>query len=93
MKTILTTMWRGNPLLMMVLLGLPFGFLSLICYGICCSDLLDANDDEDGNFFSSLLRLINFHIKIIYGHFVSFREYWQLSYEERLRIVTINMIY
>jgi len=44
-------MWKGNPILMMVLLGLPFGFLSLICYGICCPDLLDANDDEDGNSF------------------------------------------
>lgn len=51
MKTVLTSMWKGNPILMMVLLGLPFGFLSLICYGICCPDLLDANDDEDGNCF------------------------------------------
>lgn len=51
MKTILISMWKGNPLLMMVLLGLPFGFLSLICYGICCPDILDADDDEDGNSF------------------------------------------
>ncbi|XP_018401055.1 PREDICTED: protein disulfide-isomerase TMX3 isoform X1 [Cyphomyrmex costatus] len=48
-KTILISMWKGNPILMMVLLGLPFGFLSLICYGICCPDLLDASDDEDEN--------------------------------------------
>ncbi|XP_011643356.1 protein disulfide-isomerase TMX3 isoform X1 [Pogonomyrmex barbatus] len=49
MKTVLTSMWKGNPILMLVLLGLPCGFLSLICYGICCPDLLDANDDEDEN--------------------------------------------
>lgn len=65
MKTVLTSMWKGNPILMMVLLGLPFGFLSLICYGICCPDLLDANDDEDGNFFYFSYE-IHFYVKIIY---------------------------
>jgi len=65
MKTVLTSMWKGNPILMMVLLGLPFGFLSLICYGICCPDLLDAKDDEDGKILF-IFQEINFYIKIIY---------------------------
>lgn len=40
-------MWRGNPVLTAVIFGLPFGFLSLIFYSICCADILDANDDDD----------------------------------------------
>lgn len=48
LKTTLTTMWLGNPILTMVLFGLPGGFLSLICYGICCPDILDADDEEEG---------------------------------------------
>ncbi|GAB6025777.1 hypothetical protein CHUAL_011758 [Chamberlinius hualienensis] len=40
-------MWAGNPVLTAVLFGLPLGFLSLICYSICCADILDANDEED----------------------------------------------
>jgi thioredoxin domain-containing protein 10 len=47
-------MWKGNPILTMVLFGLPAGFLSLICYGICCPDILDADDEEDGNLFYSM---------------------------------------
>ncbi|KAL0271501.1 UNVERIFIED_CONTAM: hypothetical protein PYX00_008580 [Menopon gallinae] len=46
-KTSLTDMWRGNPVLTSVLFGLPLGFLSLICYSICCSDIMDADDDEE----------------------------------------------
>ncbi|XP_012274366.1 protein disulfide-isomerase TMX3 isoform X2 [Orussus abietinus] len=46
-KTTLFLMWKGNPILTMVLFGLPAGFLSLICYGICCPDILDADDDEE----------------------------------------------
>lgn len=42
----LYNMWRGNPVLTSVLLGLPMGFLSLIFYSICCADIMDA-DDED----------------------------------------------
>ena len=48
LKTTLSAMWMGNPILTMVLFGLPAGFLSLICYGICCPDILDADDDEEG---------------------------------------------
>ncbi|KAL1129001.1 hypothetical protein AAG570_013533, partial [Ranatra chinensis] len=53
-KTALADMWRGNPVLTAVLFGLPFAFLSLIMYSICCSDIMDANDEEEfapGNSF------------------------------------------
>jgi hypothetical protein len=44
-------MWHGNPVLTAVLFGLPLGFLTLICYSVCCSDIMDADDDEEeGNF-------------------------------------------
>jgi hypothetical protein len=47
-------MWHGNPVLTAVLFGLPLGFLTLICYSICCSDIMDADDDEEeGNFLTS----------------------------------------
>ncbi|XP_043465597.1 protein disulfide-isomerase TMX3 isoform X1 [Leptopilina heterotoma] len=46
-KTTLTAMWKGNPVLTTVIFGLPAGFLSLICYGICCPDILDADDEEE----------------------------------------------
>lgn len=44
-------MWKGNPTLTVLLFGLPAGFLSLICYGTCCQDIMDADDEEDGNSF------------------------------------------
>ncbi|OAD57572.1 Protein disulfide-isomerase TMX3 [Eufriesea mexicana] len=47
LKTTLSAMWMGNPILTIVLFGLPAGFLSLICYGIFCPDILDADDDEE----------------------------------------------
>ena len=46
-KTGLFDMWRGNPVLTAVLLGLPLGFLSLIFYSICCADIMDAEEEED----------------------------------------------
>lgn len=49
-KTSLSDMWQGNPVLTSVLFGLPLGFLSLICYSICCSDIMDADDEEEGNY-------------------------------------------
>lgn len=42
----LSEMWKGNPVLTAVVFGLPLGFLSLICYSICCADILDADDEE-----------------------------------------------
>lgn len=51
LKTSLVAMWIGNPILTTVLFGLPAGFLSLICYGTCCPDILDADEDDDGTFF------------------------------------------
>ena len=41
-------MWQGNPVLTAVLFGLPLGFLSLICYSICCADIMDADEEEEG---------------------------------------------
>lgn len=46
-RTSLGDMWQGNPVLTMVLFGLPMGFLSLILYSICCADILDADEEEE----------------------------------------------
>ncbi|KRT79210.1 Thioredoxin [Oryctes borbonicus] len=46
-RTALADMYRGNPVLTIVLFGLPLGFLSLILYSICCSDILDADEEEE----------------------------------------------
>lgn len=40
-------MWKGNPVLTSLLLGLPLGFLSLIFYSICCGDIMDAEEEEE----------------------------------------------
>ena len=40
-------MWKGNPALTAVLFGLPLGFFALICYSICCADIMDAEEEED----------------------------------------------
>ncbi|KAJ8713535.1 hypothetical protein PYW07_013905 [Mythimna separata] len=45
-RTTLTNMWHGNPVLTALVFGLPLGFLSLICYSVCCADILDAEEDE-----------------------------------------------
>ena len=50
MRSSLASMWKGNPILTLVLFGLPAGFLSLICYNIWCPDIFDADDEEEGNF-------------------------------------------
>ncbi|CAH2039559.1 unnamed protein product, partial [Iphiclides podalirius] len=46
-RTTLTNMWRGNPVLTALVFGLPLGFLSLICYSVCCADILDADEEEE----------------------------------------------
>ncbi|XP_047113651.1 protein disulfide-isomerase TMX3 isoform X1 [Schistocerca piceifrons] len=46
-RTSLAEMWQGNPVLTAVLFGLPLGFLSLICYSICCADIMDADEEEE----------------------------------------------
>ena len=46
-KTSLFDMWRGNPVLTAVLIGLPLGFLSLIFYSICCADIMDADEEDE----------------------------------------------
>jgi hypothetical protein len=40
-------MWQGNPALTSVLFGLPLGFFALICYSICCADIMDADEEEE----------------------------------------------
>lgn len=40
-------MFKGNPVLLCVIVGLPGGFFAMICYSIFCSDILDADDEED----------------------------------------------
>lgn len=45
--TTLSGMWYGNPVLTSVLFGLPLGFLSLICYSMWCSDIMDSNEEEN----------------------------------------------
>lgn len=46
-KTSLWGMWRGNPVLTAVLLGLPLGLLCIICYTTCCNDILEAGDEDE----------------------------------------------
>ncbi|KAK9731051.1 Thioredoxin [Popillia japonica] len=46
-RSSLADMYRGNPVLTLVLFGLPLGFLSLILYSICCSDILDADEEDE----------------------------------------------
>lgn len=41
-------MWKGNPILTMVLFGLPCLFLSFILYSICCAEMSDSEDEEEG---------------------------------------------
>lgn len=48
-RTTLTNMWRGNPVLTALVFGLPLGFLSLICYSVCCADILDADEEESSD--------------------------------------------
>ncbi|CAG9088229.1 unnamed protein product [Plutella xylostella] len=46
-RTTLVNMWRGNPILTALVFGLPLGFLSLICYSVCCADILDADEEDE----------------------------------------------
>ncbi|ERL86794.1 protein disulfide-isomerase TMX3 [Dendroctonus ponderosae] len=49
-KRHLEDMWLGNRFLIMLLFGLPGLFLMLILWASCCTDMLDAaEDDEDEN--------------------------------------------
>lgn len=66
-RSSLADMYRGNPVLTIVLFGLPLGFLSLILYSICCSDILDA-DEEEGKYYIhvDIYRIINFVFCTVY---------------------------
>nr|CAI5835765.1 unnamed protein product [Callosobruchus analis] len=46
-KTTLVDRYRGNPVLTIVLLGLPTSFLSFILYSCICSDILDAEEEDE----------------------------------------------
>lgn len=52
-KTNIFEMWKGNPALTAVLFGLPLGFFALICYSICCADIMDADEEEDEDNFAT----------------------------------------
>jgi thioredoxin domain-containing protein 10 len=43
----LGNMYRGNPVLTLLLFGLPLAFFSIIVYTSCCSELLDAREDDE----------------------------------------------
>ncbi|XP_077291481.1 thioredoxin-related transmembrane protein 3 isoform X2 [Arctopsyche grandis] len=45
-RTSLDYMWTGNPVLTTLIFGLPLGFLSLIFYSVCCTDILDAEEED-----------------------------------------------
>ncbi|XP_017863895.1 PREDICTED: protein disulfide-isomerase TMX3 [Drosophila arizonae] len=47
LKRSLREMWRGNPVLMTVIFGLPLGFLSLIIYSIFCGDCLVTEEEQE----------------------------------------------
>jgi thioredoxin domain-containing protein 10 len=52
-------MWRGNPVLTALVFGLPLGFLSLICYSVCCADILDAEEEETQGMYGQQLDRLN----------------------------------
>lgn len=91
-KTSLASMWKGNPILTTVIFGLPFGFLMLICYGTFCQDILDADEDEDGNFFIKFLAFVLYIYVYIIMHSLTyiFRKY--CSHEEWLKPI-MNTLY
>ena len=41
------SMYKGNPVLTLLLFGLPLSFLSIIIYTSCCSDILDVKEEEN----------------------------------------------
>lgn len=46
LKRNLEDMWRGNPLFLVVVFSLPTMFFLMILWACCCSDIMDADDDE-----------------------------------------------
>ncbi|XP_008206898.1 protein disulfide-isomerase TMX3 [Nasonia vitripennis] len=46
-RSALASMWKGNPVLTIVLFGLPAIFLLMICYHIWCPDIFDADEEEE----------------------------------------------
>ncbi|KAL1513223.1 hypothetical protein ABEB36_002659 [Hypothenemus hampei] len=50
LKRNIEDMWKGNPLLLVVLLTLPSLFFLLILWSCCCTDVLDADDAEEEDY-------------------------------------------
>lgn len=45
-KTTLIQMWKGNPILTLLIFGMPAGFLALICWqGVCCPEFIDSEEE------------------------------------------------
>lgn len=57
-------MYSGNPILTLLLFGLPTAFLSIIIYASCFSDFLDAKeeDNEEEEELEGLLYVIYFEL-------------------------------
>lgn len=47
LTTNLGLMFSGNPVLTTILFGLPFGFLSLICYSVFCGGSVEEEGDGE----------------------------------------------
>ncbi|XP_054164892.1 protein disulfide-isomerase TMX3-like [Oppia nitens] len=45
--TSFVSMYYGNPVLTILLFGVPGAFLSIIIYTTCCSDIFDAKDEDN----------------------------------------------
>ena len=43
----LYNMYQGNPVLTLLMFGLPFMFLSFILYSACCTDFMDGAEPEE----------------------------------------------
>ncbi|CAG9768012.1 unnamed protein product [Ceutorhynchus assimilis] len=43
----LEDMWKGNPILLLVIFTLPSLFFILIMWACCCSDIMDADDNDN----------------------------------------------
>jgi len=61
----LSAMYKGNPILTLLIFGLPLSFLSVILYSSCCSDILDAPEEIDSEIDEegTSSRLLSFRFK------------------------------
>lgn len=67
-------MYKGNPILTVLVFGLPMIFLSIIIYSSCCSDVFEARDEEEDeddegkilNCYKTTIKIINTRFIIIF---------------------------